>query len=87
MGFIKEFKDFAMKGNLIDMAVGVVMGGAFGKVTSAFIDGMVMPLVGMISGGVDFSKSMITLQPEVKDAAGKVTHPPRPIAHSPDAMV
>ena len=68
----KEFKEFAMKGNLVDMAVGVVMGIAFGKVTSAFIDGMVMPLIGMISGGVDFSKAVINVQPELKDAAGKV---------------
>ena len=70
---LKEFKEFAMKGNLVDMAVGVVMGGAFGKVTTAFIEGMVMPLIGMISGGVDFSKLAIHLQPEVKDAAGAVT--------------
>ena len=77
----KEFKEFAMKGNLIDMAVGVVMGGAFGKVTSAFIDGMVMPLVGMVSGGVDFSKSMINLQPEIKDAAGKVTQAAVDVKH------
>jgi large conductance mechanosensitive channel len=70
---LKEFKEFAMKGNLVDMAVGVVMGGAFGKVTSAFIDGMVMPLIGMISGGVDLTKSALNLQPEIKDAAGAVT--------------
>ena len=69
---LKEFKEFAMKGNLIDMAVGVVMGGAFGKVTTAFIEGMVMPLIGMISGGVDLSKSALTLVAETKDAAGKV---------------
>jgi large conductance mechanosensitive channel len=70
---LKEFKEFAMKGNLVDMAVGVVMGGAFGKVTTAFIEGMVMPLIGMISGGVDLSKSMYNLQKEAKDAAGAVT--------------
>ena len=46
MGMLKEFKEFAVRGNLVDMAVAFVMGGAFGKVTSAFIDGMVMPLVG-----------------------------------------
>ncbi|MBX2930728.1 MAG: large-conductance mechanosensitive channel protein MscL [Chitinophagaceae bacterium] len=50
MGMLKEFKEFAMKGNLIDLAVGFVMGAAFTKLTSAFIDGMVMPLVGMIQG-------------------------------------
>jgi large conductance mechanosensitive channel len=53
---LKEFKEFAMKGNLVDTAIAFVMGGAFGKVTSSFIEGMVMPLVGQI-GGVDFSKA------------------------------
>lgn len=78
MGMMKEFKDFAMKGNLVDMAIAFVMGGAFGKVTSAFIDGMVMPLVGQITGGVDFNnKKWILTQAaaEVKDAAGAVVQP------------
>lgn len=81
MGMLKEFKEFAMKGNLIDMAVGVVMGGAFGKVVSAFIDGMVMPAIGMISGGVDFNDKVIKLKDavvEVKDAAGAVVTPASP---------
>ena len=56
MGMLKEFKEFALKGNLIDMAIGVVMAGAFGKVVTAFIDGMVMPAVGMLTGGVDFTQ-------------------------------
>lgn len=75
MGMMKEFKEFAMKGNLVDMAVAFVMGGAFGKVTSAFIDGMVMPLVGQLTGGVDFSEKKLILTQataEVKDAAGNV---------------
>jgi large conductance mechanosensitive channel len=75
MGFIKEFKEFAATGNFVDLAVGVVMGAAVGKVVSAFIDGMVMPAIGMITGGVDFSKLAFTLKEkvsEVKDAAGKV---------------
>jgi large conductance mechanosensitive channel len=50
MGFVKEFKDFAMKGNLIDLAVGFVMGAAFTKVTTTFIQGMIMPLVGLVQG-------------------------------------
>jgi large conductance mechanosensitive channel len=66
---LKEFKEFAIKGNLIDTAVAFVMGGAFAKVTSSFIDGVVMPLVGMI-GGVDFSKVKHILIPA--DAAAKV---------------
>jgi large conductance mechanosensitive channel len=55
MGMVKEFKEFALKGNLVDMAIAFVMGGAFGKVTSSFIDGMVMPLVSMLTGGVNFN--------------------------------
>lgn len=72
MGFIKEFKEFAATGNFVDLAVGVVMGAAVGKVVSSFIDGMVMPAIGMI-GGVDFSKAAFTLKDAVTNAAGKVT--------------
>lgn len=81
MGMFKEFKEFALKGNLVDMAIAFVMGGAFGKVTSAFIDGMVMPLVGKLTGGVDFSDMKRVIQEpvaEVKDAAGKVITPAVP---------
>ncbi|MBL7755484.1 MAG: large-conductance mechanosensitive channel protein MscL [Chitinophagaceae bacterium] len=75
MGFIKEFKEFAIKGNLVDLAVAVVMGGAFGKVVSAFIDGMVMPAIGMLSGGTDFNDKKVILKaavPELKNADGSV---------------
>ena len=68
----KEFKEFAMKGNLIDMAVGLVIGAAFGAVTSAFIDGMFMPIVGQIFQMGDLAQAKYVLSPEVKDAAGKV---------------
>lgn len=67
-----------MKGNLVDMAVAFVMGGAFGKVTSSFIDGMVMPLVGQLTGGIDFKDMKKVLTPaaaEVKDASGAVVTP------------
>lgn len=76
MGFIKEFKDFAMRGNLIDFAIGVVVGGAFGKVTSAFVDGIVMPLIGKIVGGQDFSDLKFKIQDgskAVMDAYGNIT--------------
>ncbi len=73
MSFLKEFKEFAVKGNLVDMAIGVVMGAAFGKVVSAFIDGMFMPLVGLVTSGQDFSSLVFQLKPEIKDAAGVVT--------------
>lgn len=68
MGFVKEFKEFAMKGNLIDMAIGVVIGTAFGKVISAFIDGVVMPPIGKLMGGVDFSNLYMSLSDKI-DAA------------------
>jgi large conductance mechanosensitive channel len=75
MGFIKEFKEFAVRGNLVDTAVAFVMGASFGKIVSSFVDGIVMPLVGMLTGGVDFNDKKLVLKdavPEVKDAAGKV---------------
>ena len=56
MGFIKEFKEFAMKGNVLDMAVGVIIGGAFGKIVSSLVDDILMPLVGVVTGNVDFTK-------------------------------
>ena len=75
MGFLKEFKEFAVKGNLIDFAIGVVVGGAFGKVTSAFVDGMVMPVVGKFVGGMNFADMQYKIQDgskEVLDASGAV---------------
>lgn len=71
MGMLKEFKDFAMKGNLVDIAVAFVMGGAFGKVVTSFTEGIVSPLIGLI-GGADLTKNMITLKESVTDASGKV---------------
>ncbi|MBK7887547.1 MAG: large-conductance mechanosensitive channel protein MscL [Bacteroidetes bacterium] len=76
MGFIKEFKDFAMRGNLIDFAVGVVVGGAFGKVTSSFVDGIIMPVIGKLIGGQDFSDLKLKIQDGSKaimDSAGNIT--------------
>ena len=55
MSFLKEFKEFAMKGNVMDMAVGVIIGGAFGKIVSSLVDDILMPLVGAVSGNVDFT--------------------------------
>jgi large conductance mechanosensitive channel len=78
MGMLKEFKEFAIKGNLVDTAIAFVMAAAFGKIVTAFIEGIVMPLVGMLTGGVDFSKMEYVLKAKidaVKDAAGKITTP------------
>ena len=52
---VQEFKDFAMRGNVIDMAVGVIIGGAFGKIVSSLVDDMLMPLIGTLTGGIDFT--------------------------------
>lgn len=61
MGFFQEFKDFAMKGNVMDMAVGVIIGGAFGKIVSSLVDDILMPLIGIFTGGVDFSSLAATV--------------------------
>lgn len=75
MGMLSEFKEFAMKGNLIDMAVGLVMGASFGTVSGTFIDGIFMPIVGQIFKIGDLKKYKIVLSDEVRDAAGAVITP------------
>ena len=61
MGFISEFKEFAMKGNVMDMAVGVIIGGAFGKIVSSLVNDILMPLIGKLTGGVSFTDLFVTL--------------------------
>jgi large conductance mechanosensitive channel len=68
MGMIQEFKDFALKGNVVDMAVGVVIGGAFGKIVSSLVSDVIMPVVGKITGGVDFSTMKFEIQPASEGA-------------------
>ncbi len=65
MGFIKEFKEFAMKGNVMDMAVGVIIGGAFGKIVSSLVDDIIMPLVGKALGNADFTNLYVALSDAV----------------------
>jgi len=62
MSMMSEFKQFAMRGNVVDMAVGIVMGGAFGKIVSSFVADVLMPPIGIILGGVDFSDLAVTLK-------------------------
>lgn len=62
MSLIKEFKEFAVKGNVIDMAVGIIIGGAFGKIVSSFVADVVMPPIGVLLGGVDFTKLAMTVK-------------------------
>jgi large conductance mechanosensitive channel len=68
MSMMSEFRDFAMRGNVVDMAVGIVIGGAFGKIVSSFVNDVLMPPIGMALGGVDFSDLAMTL----KEASGDV---------------
>ncbi len=68
MGMLKEFKQFAMKGNVIDMAVGIIIGGAFGKIVTSFVNDVIMPPIGMLMGKVDFSNLAITLKEKTTDA-------------------
>ena len=67
MSMLQEFKEFAMKGNVVDLAVGVIIGGAFGKIVTSFVGDVVMPLIGLLAGGVDFTKLGITLKEAVDD--------------------
>jgi len=69
MGLMKEFKEFAMRGNVVDMAVGIIIGGAFGKIVSSFVGDVIMPPLGLIIGGVDFTNLAITLKPEADKIA------------------
>ncbi len=62
MGFLKDFKNFAMKGNVLDLAVGVIIGGAFGKIVSAMVDDILMPFIGLISGGEKFDDKFVVLK-------------------------
>ena len=67
--FLEEFKAFAMRGNVLDMAVGVVIGGAFGKITTSLVNDIIMPLISMLTGGIDFSSWKWVLKAAQGDAA------------------
>lgn len=69
MSFIKEFKEFAVKGNVVDMAVGIIIGAAFGKIVSSLVSDVVMPPIGVLIGGVDFSDLAIVLKEATADTA------------------
>jgi large conductance mechanosensitive channel len=71
MSFFQEFKEFAMKGNVIDLAVGVVIGGAFGKIVSSLVSDVIMPPVGLMTGGLNFTDLKLVLRPEAVSANGK----------------
>ena len=69
MSMMSEFKSFAMRGNVVDMAVGIVIGGAFGKIVSSFVNDVLMPPIGILMGGVDFGDLAVTLQEASGDVA------------------
>jgi large conductance mechanosensitive channel len=64
---VKEFKDFSMKGNVVDMAVGIIIGGAFGTIVKSLVSDVIMPPIGLLMGGIDFSELAINLQDKVMD--------------------
>jgi len=72
MSMIKEFKDFAVKGNVVDMAVGIIIGAAFGKIVTALVSGVIMPPIGVLLGGVDFSDLAIVVKQAVGEAPAVV---------------
>ena len=71
MGMMSEFREFAMKGNVVDLAVGVVIGAAFGKIVTSLVDDIVMPVIGKLVGGVDFTTLAVVLAPAVVGPDGK----------------
>ena len=73
MGLIKEFKEFAMRGNVLDMAVGIVIGGAFGKIVSSFVEDILMPPIGVLLGGVNFTDLKVVFKQAVMDGENVVT--------------
>jgi len=81
MSLISEFKEFINKGNVIDLAVGVVIGAAFNKIVGAFVDGILMPPIGQILGGKNFADMKYQLSPAITDASGKITTPENAIMY------
>lgn len=73
--YLKEFKEFAIKGNVVDLAVAVVIGGAFGKIVSSFVADIIMPPIGVLMGGINFSDVKIVLKGAILDASGSVLAP------------
>ena len=73
MSFVKEFKEFVMRGNVLDMAVGVVIGGAFGKIVSSLVADVMMPLISIITGGINFTHWKFVLKDAVMDGANIVS--------------
>jgi large conductance mechanosensitive channel len=76
MGWVKEFRDFAMKGNVLDLAIGIIIGGAFGKIVASLVSDVLMPPIGYLVGGVKFTELKITLNPGLLDPTGTLKADP-----------
>ncbi len=74
MGMLQEFRDFAVKGSVVDLAVGVIIGGAFGKIVDSLVKDIIMPIVGKIFGGLNFTEQFIVLAPPAKAVEGAATY-------------
>ena len=74
MSMMSEFKEFALKGNVMDLAVGVIIGGAFGKIVDSFVGDLIMPIVGKIFGGTNFTEMYVMLAPPVKAVEGAASY-------------
>ena len=90
--FLEDFKKFAMRGNVVDMAVGIIIGGAFGKIVSSLVADVIMPPIGLLIGGVNFTDLKITLEKAVLSPGGEVVKPARgtsakPVSLPRDAVV
>lgn len=81
MSLVKEFKEFISRGNVVDLAVGVIIGGAFGAIVNSLVKDVVMPPIGYIASGIDFSSLKYQIVPAMVDATGKVTKPEVAIAY------
>jgi large conductance mechanosensitive channel len=75
VGVFKEFREFAMRGNVVDLAVGVIIGASFGKIINSLVADVIMPPIGLLLGGVDFANLAVVLKPATVDAAGKAVAP------------
>ena len=73
MSIVSEFRDFAMRGNVVDLAVGVIIGGAFGKIVSVMVEKVLMPPIGLLTGGIDFADKKFVIQSAVMDAEKVIT--------------
>ena len=81
MGMMKEFKEFAMRGNVVDLAVGVIIGAAFGNIVNSAVKDIIMPPIGLLTGGMDFADKKFVLQKAVIDATNKVITPENAIKY------